>query len=113
MTDRPDRADWTAPFGTSARIRNRAIWAVAFFAASVPPAFIGMGLPDAHGAGVDSALPIALAFWTIGALIAVAAAFPTLRYWDALPAQTRLLGALPMVTVSFFLTVVLIGALLA
>jgi hypothetical protein len=30
----------TPPFGSSQRIRNRAVWAVAFFAAAVPQALI-------------------------------------------------------------------------
>ena len=42
MTDGA-RPDWTPPLGTNERIRNRAIWAVAFFAASVLPAIVGMG----------------------------------------------------------------------
>ena len=45
--------------------------------------------------------------------IALTAALPTLRYWDGLALQTRLLGALPMLTVSFCLTAALIGVLLA
>jgi hypothetical protein len=106
------RPGWTPPLGTSERIRNRAIWAVAFFAASILPAIVGMGIPDVHGEGVAVAMPIALALWAIGALLSLAAAFPTLRYWEGLPTQTRLLGALPLLTVSFFLTAALIGALL-
>ena len=39
-------------------------------------------------------------------------AFTTLRYWEGLPTQTRLLGALPLLTVSFFLTAALITALI-
>ena len=39
----------TPPFGTSQRIRNRAIWAVALFAAAVPPAFVGMGVAEVDG----------------------------------------------------------------
>jgi len=37
---------------------------------------------------------------------------PTLRHWEGLPTQTRLLGALPLVTVSLFVTAALIGSLL-
>ncbi|CAN5451141.1 hypothetical protein BH10PSE6_BH10PSE6_42670 [soil metagenome] len=103
----------TPPFGTSQRIRNRAIWAVAFFAAAVPPALVGMGVVSTRGEEIAVGMPIALALWAIGALAALAAAFPTLRYWDGLPAQTRLLGALPMLTVSLFLTAASIGILLA
>jgi hypothetical protein len=105
------RPGWTPPFGTNERIRNRAIWAVAFFAASILPAIVGMGIPDLKGDGVAAAMPIALALWAVGALLAMAAALPTLRYWEGLPTQTRLLGALPLLTVSFFLTAALIGAL--
>ena len=39
----------TPPFGTSQRIRNRAIWAVALFAAAVPPAFVGLGIAQRDG----------------------------------------------------------------
>jgi hypothetical protein len=106
------RPGWTPPFGTSERIRNRAIWAVAFFAASVLPAIVGMRIADVEGDGAAVAMPIALALWAIGALLALAAAFPTLRYWEGLPAQTRLLGALPLLTVSLFLSAALVGALL-
>jgi hypothetical protein len=34
---------------------------------------------------IDVALALALGFWTIGLLIALWTAFPTLRYWDAPP----------------------------
>ena len=111
MTDGA-RPDWTPPLGTNERIRNRAIWAVAFFAASVLPAIVGMGGIAVQNEGVVIAMPIAFGLWAIGALIALFAAFPTLRYWEGLPIQTRLLGALPLLTVSFFLTAALIGALL-
>lgn len=107
------RPGWTPPFGTNQRIRNRAIWAVAFFTASVLPAIVGMGIADLQGEGIIVAMPIAFALWVIGALLALAAALPTLRYWEGLPTQTRLLGALPLLTVSFFITAALIGALLA
>ena len=102
----------TPPFGTSERIRNRAIWAVAFFAASVLPAIVGMGIGDLQGEGITVAMPIAFGLWVIGALFALLAALPTLRHWDGLPTQTRLLGALPLVTVSLFVTAALIGSLL-
>ena len=102
----------TPPFGTSERIRNRAIWAVAFFAASILPAVVGMGVGDLKGEGITVAMPIALGLWAIGALFALAAALPTLRHWEGLPTQTRLLGALPLLTVSLFLSVTLIGSLL-
>jgi hypothetical protein len=105
------RPGWSPPLGTSERIRNRAIWAVAFFAASILPAIVGMGIADIQGEGVAVAMPIAFGLWAIGALFALAAAFPTLRYWEGLPIQIRLLGALPLLTVSLFLSAALIGAL--
>ena len=105
---RPGRAP---PFGTSRRIRSRAIWAVALFASSLPPAFIGLGIAQATSDQTNVALPLAFAFWAIGLLFALWAAFPTLRYWEGLPVQTRWLGALPLLSVSLFLTAALIGAL--
>jgi len=110
--DRDDtRPGWTPPFGTGRRIRTRAIWAVALFASSVPPAFIGLGIAQATSDQVNAALPLAFAFWAIGLLFALWAAFPTLRYWEGLPAQTRWLGALPLLSVSLFITAALIGVL--
>ena len=37
----------TPPYGTAQRIRTRAIWAVALFTASLPPALIGFGIATA------------------------------------------------------------------
>jgi hypothetical protein len=112
MTPVQERPGWTPPLGTNQRIRNRAIWSVAFFAASVLPATVGMGISDLHGEGVAVAMPIALGLWAIGAVLALVAALPTLRHWEGLSVQTRLLGALPLLTVSLFLTAALITALL-
>lgn len=110
--DNGARPEGTPPFGTNQRIRRRAIWAVAMFAASVPPAFIGLGLAAASSENVNVALPFAFFFWVAGILMALWAALPTLRYWEGLPSQTRWLGALPMLTVSLFLSVTLIGSVL-
>ncbi|HLG47901.1 MAG TPA: hypothetical protein VKY24_16785 [Reyranella sp.] len=84
---------------------------MAFFAASVLPAIVGIGMIDVQGEGGAVAMPIAFALWAIGALLALFAALTTLRYWEGLPTQTRLLGALPLLTVSFFLTTALLTAL--
>jgi hypothetical protein len=84
---------------------------VAFFAASVLPATAGIGLIDIEGAA-RVAMPIASALWVIGALFALFAAVSTLHYWDSLPLQTRLLGALPLLTVSLSLTLLLGAALI-
>jgi hypothetical protein len=100
------------PFGTSRRIRNRAIWAVALFAASLPPAAVGFGIAQATEDQVNVATPMALLFWAGGVLFALAAAVTTLRHWDGLPLQTRWLGALPLLSVSLFITIGMIGILL-
>jgi hypothetical protein len=100
-----------APAGTSRRIRKRATWAVALFAACVVPAIVGIGITSATTEQVNIATPFALGFWALGVLFAIAAAIPTLRHWDLLPQQTRWLGALPMLSVSLMLSVALIAAI--
>ena len=100
---------FTPPFGTSQRIRNRAIWAVALFTASVPPAVVALGVAEVTQDQLNVALPLAIGFWLIGLLFALWAAFPTLRYWEALPQTTRWLGALPMLSVSLFFSAALIA----
>jgi hypothetical protein len=107
------QCDWSPPFGTSQRIRNRAIWAVALFTASVPPAFVALGVAEVTQDQLNIALPLAAGFWLIGLLCALWAAFPTLRYWEGLPQTTRWLGALPLLSVSLFFTTALIAALFA
>lgn len=106
------RPEGTPPVGTSRRIRHRAIWAVALFAASVIPTFAGLASGTRPDNDVNIAFVFALAFWLAGVLMALAAAFPTLRYWEGLPEQTRWLGALPLVTISLFLSAALIAAVL-
>jgi hypothetical protein len=105
------KPDWSPPFGTSQRIRNRAIWAVALFTAAVPPAFVALGIAEVTKDQVNIALPLAAGFWLLGLLCALWAAVPTLRYWEALPQTTRWLGALPMLSVSLFFSAALIAAL--
>lgn len=105
-----ERPGWTPPEGTSQRIRHRAIWAVALFAASVIPTLLGLAI--SHGSdSVSTALIFALVFWLSGVVMALWAAFPTLRYWEGLPSQTRWLGALPLLTISLFLSAALISAM--
>lgn len=101
-----------APFGTQQRIRVRAIWAVALFAASVPPAMIGMGMVAAGSDEANVALPLGFGAFALGLLMALWAAFPTLRHWDALPLTVRWMGAAPMLTISLFFTAALIAAIL-
>lgn len=102
----------TVPPGTSQRIRNRAIWAVALFTAALPPAFVALGIAEATADTVNVALPMAFGFWGLGFVTSLWAAVPTLRHWDGLAGQTRWLGALPLLSVSLLLTAVLIGVLL-
>lgn len=116
MTDSIDggaRPGWTPPIGTSQRIRNRAVWAVALFMASVPPAIVGLGIAAASEEQVNIAMPFALFFWALGVVFALWAAFPTLRYWEGLAPHTRWLGVLPLLTVLMFFTGALIAPLLA
>ena len=101
------------PFGTSQRIRNRAIWAVALFAAAVPPALVGLGIAAASSEQANVALPIAVGFWIFGVLFAVWAAVPALRYWEGLPGQTRWMGAAPLLSVSLFLSIAIVASLVA
>ncbi len=82
------------------------------FAASVAPAVVGLGIAKATEEATNLAQPLALLFWIIGLLFAVAAAVPTLRYWDGLPGTTRWLGTLPLLSISLLLTVALLTPLL-
>ena len=112
MADTPEPRSWQPPFGTQQRIRVRAIWAVALFAAAVPPAIVGLGIVASGSDEANVAMPLAFGFWAIGFLMALWAAFPTLRYWDGLPGPIRWMGALPLLSVSMFLTIALIAALI-
>ncbi len=107
---KPDRPP---PVGTSRRIRNRAIWAVTLFTASVPPAVVALGIAEVAQDQVNVALPLAVGFWLLGLICALWAALPALRYWEALPQATRWLGALPLLSVSLFFSATLIAALFA
>ncbi len=107
------RPGWTPPVGTYQRIRSRAIWAVALFASSVLPALVGLGIiAEASEKAVNIAMPIAFLFWLVGLVMAVSAAFPTLRYWENLPAEVRWMGALPLLTLSLFLSAAILSSVL-
>ena len=111
--DNSARPSWTPPVGTSRRIRNRSIWAVALFASSVLPAIVGLGIiAEASEQTVNVAMPIAFVFWLVGLLMALWAAFPTLRYWEGLPVDVRWMGALPLLTMSLFLSAAIMAAML-
>lgn len=107
------RPGWEPPVGTQRRIRNRAIWAVALFGASVLPALVGFGIAPVTADADNVAVPLATLFWLIGLLFALWAAYPTLRYWEALPGHIRWMGALPWLTVSIFVCAALITVLVA
>jgi hypothetical protein len=107
------RPGWTPPAGTNQRIRSRAIWAVALFASSVLPAIVGLGIiAEAPEQAVNVAMPIAFLFWLVGLVMALWAAFPTLRYWEGLPAEVRWMGALPLLTLSLFLSAAILATVL-
>ena len=108
MADGAPLTGGAPPIGTQQRIRTRAIWAVALFAAAVPPAIIGFGLTQASSEQANVASPLAFGFWAIGLLFALAAAIPTLRYWDHLPTMIRWLGSLPLLSVSLFLSLAIV-----
>ena len=109
MADPREPRSGEPPFGTQQRIRVRAIWAVALFAAAVPPAIIGFGVAKAGSDETNVAVPLAFGFWAIGFLMALWAAFPTLRYLDGLPGTIRWMGALPLLCVSLFLSVAIVA----
>ena len=85
---------------------------MALFAASVIPTLLGLAISRGSDS-VSIALIVALVFWLSGVVMALWAAFPTLRYWEGLPSQTRWLGALPLLTISLFLSAALISAVVA
>ena len=108
MSDGASPDGGAPPYGTQQRIRTRAIWAVAFFAAAVPPVIVGLGITQIGKDEANVASPLAFAFWAIGFLFALWAAVPTLRYWEGIAITTRWLGALPLVCVSLFLSVAIL-----
>ena len=109
MSDSPESRSREPPFGTQQRIRVRAIWAVALFAAAVPPAIVGFGIASSGSDEANVSVPLAFGFWAIGFVMALWAAFPTLRYWDGLPGTIRWMGALPLLSVSLFLSVAIVA----
>ena len=99
------------PEGTARRIRGRAIWTVALFAAAVPPALVGLGGSDGRADLRDTGMALALLFWSVGLVLAVATALPTLRHWDGLPGSVRWMGALPLLSISLLLSLALVATL--
>lgn len=101
----------TPPEGTSRRIRNRAIWAASLLAAAVPPALVGLGGSAGRADLRDGAMALALSFWAVGLVVALAAALPTLRHWDDLAGSVRWMGALPLLSISLLLSLALLAVL--
>jgi hypothetical protein len=84
------------------RVRNVAIWSIAFFVASVPVALVsGIGTDGAGEATVGTAL--AVVCWLIGFATCIWSFALAFRHWDALPLGTRWLASLPLVVVLFLL----------
>jgi hypothetical protein len=90
---------------TVRRIRSRAVWSLAVFAAAVPASLVG-GDP---AAGVAPSALLATVFWAIGTVVAVAAAAGALRHWPALSPATRWLAMTPLAGVG--LMALLLGVL--
>jgi hypothetical protein len=78
------------------RVRNVAIWAIAFFVASVPVVLVSGG-----AAGGGSLL--AMLCWLAGFLAAVWAFVLAFRHWDELPLGTRWLASSPLLVVLFLI----------
>ena len=96
------------PFGTGQRIRSRVDLGGVPVHRRMPPAVVGLGIATATDDQANVAMPLALFFWVLGFLFALWAAVPTLRYWEALPGQIRWLGALPLLSVSLFMSLALV-----
>lgn len=93
----------------SRRLRLRAIWAWTFFASAIPAIIVGQGFVGTSERLRDVAAIMALIFWLIGMVPAVAAAVGALRHWDALPDRIRFLAASPALAVSFSLSLGLLS----
>jgi hypothetical protein len=84
------------------RVRNVAIWSVAFFVASVPVALVsGIGTDTAGEPSVGTAL--AILCWLVGFATCIWSFVLAFRHWDALPLGTRWLASLPLLVVLFLL----------
>ena len=92
-------------YGTGQRIRNRTLWAVALFAAAVPPAFVSTGV--AFGTTTLALRCRSPSIWALGVLFALAAAFPPCATGKHCRQAARWLGALPILSVALFFAAVL------
>lgn len=89
------------------RVRNVAIWSIAFFVAAVPVAILSGGLEDA---GTGAAL--AMICWLFGFAAGVWSFVLAFRHWDALPHATRWLASLPLLVVLFLIAGTMLAAVL-
>ena len=89
------------------RVRNVAIWSIAFFVASVPVALVtGIGSDAAGETSAGTAL--AMLCWLVGFAAGVWAFVLAFRHWDALPLGTRWLASLPLLVVLFLLALTML-----
>lgn len=91
------------------RVRNVAVWSIAFFVASVPVAMVsgGIGGEGADAAGAGAAL--AMLCWLVGFAAGLWSFVLAFRHWDALPSATRWLASLPLIVVLFLLALAMLA----
>ena len=95
------------------RLRLRAIWAWTFFASAVPAVIVGYGFIGTSERLRDVGAVMALIFWLIGMIPAIAATVGAFRHWDALPDRIRFLAVSPLLAVSFSFSLGVISVVLA
>lgn len=104
----------TADISTvSRRLRLRSIWAWTFFASAVPAVVVGYGLVGTSDKLRDVGAVMALIFWLIGMIPAIAATIGAFRHWDALPDRIRFLAVSPMLAISFSFSLGVLSVVLA
>jgi len=94
-------------------LRLRSIWAWTFFASAVPAVIVGYGLVGTSDRLRDVGAVMALIFWLIGMIPAIAAVVGAFRHWDALPDRIRFLAVSPMLAVSFSFSLGVLSVVLA
>lgn len=97
----------------SRRLRLRSIWAWTFFASAVPAVVVGYGLVGSSEKLRDVGAVMALIFWLIGMIPAIAATVGAFRHWDTLPDRIRFLAVSPLLAVSFSFSLGLLAVVLA
>ena len=80
------------------RVRNVAIWAIAFFGASVPVVLVSGGPGEGSGGNL-----LAMLCWLAGFAAALWAFVLAFRHWDELPLGTRWLASSPLLVVLFLI----------